>query len=147
MNATGTISLAAIKSLYGEECNICLSQFQVGDRAAWRKDHANAACESVGTAQGMCVIDNDTNGGDKMNISAGNEAAGHRCTHVFHEECISRWLLVRDGCPICRRSYLLDEVDDAAANDSVVPSTVTATGTIIGANHEIDLELGGQPSR
>lgn len=25
---------------------------------------------------------------------------------MFHDECMKRWLLVRDGCPICRRLYL-----------------------------------------
>ncbi|KAL7459998.1 hypothetical protein ACHAXS_000468 [Conticribra weissflogii] len=58
----------------GEECNICLSSFQVGDLAAW-------------TRKGGCV-------------------------HAFHEECISKWLLVREGCPMCRRSFLLGESED-----------------------------------
>ncbi|KAL7461945.1 hypothetical protein ACHAXS_002353 [Conticribra weissflogii] len=58
----------------GEECNICLSSFQVGDRAAWTK-------------KGGCV-------------------------HAFHEECISKWLLVREGCPMCRRSFLLGEREE-----------------------------------
>jgi len=32
------------------------------------------------------------------------------CTHMFHDECVTRWLLVQDCCPICRRSYLNEEV-------------------------------------
>ncbi|KAK1745382.1 hypothetical protein QTG54_003306 [Skeletonema marinoi] len=65
-----TITLSDIQQTYGDECNICLSTFQVGDRAAWSKHHFNG------------------------------------CVHVFHDECMKRWLLVRDGCPICRRLYL-----------------------------------------
>lgn len=65
-----TITLSDIQQTYGDECNICLSTFQVGDRAAWSKHHFNG------------------------------------CVHAFHHECMKRWLLVRDGCPICRRLYL-----------------------------------------
>ena len=71
----GAIPLSAIVSEYGEECHICLSQFQVGDHAAWSSRGGGAG--------------------------AGGSAAVV-CTHVFHEECITRWLLVRDRCPICR---------------------------------------------
>ena len=31
---------------------------------------------------------------------------------MFHDECMKRWLLVRDGCPICRRSYLDGVVEE-----------------------------------
>jgi len=67
--------LSLPSTLYGEECNVCLAHFQVGDRVATSKDSA-------------------------------------QCSHIFHEECISRWLLVRDGCPICRRSYFPEAAAD-----------------------------------
>jgi len=145
VNATDTISLVAIVSTYGEECNICLSQFQVGDRAAWSRHHATVdgdsglSPESVDTSQVVnCVT--DISDADARNPEGG-EAAGRGCTHVFHEECISRWLLVRDGCPICRRSYFLE---GEAKPDATVLSTVgdaTNTGGAVGAG-EMDLELG-----
>ena len=75
---TPTVPFSDIASLYGEECNVCLAHFQVGDRVATSKDSA-------------------------------------QCSHIFHDECISRWLLVRDGCPICRRSYFPEhDVSDSA---------------------------------
>lgn len=74
---TPTVPFSDIASLYGEECNVCLAHFQVGDRVATSKDSA-------------------------------------QCSHIFHDECISRWLLVRDGCPICRRSYFPDAVPESA---------------------------------
>jgi len=27
------------------------------------------------------------------------------CKHAFHKQCISRWLMVNDECPMCRNSF------------------------------------------
>jgi hypothetical protein len=87
-----SIPHSTIISLYGEECNICLSQFQVGDHAAWSHD--------VLTAKSSVVLggNNDTN----------EDSAKAVCKHIFHEECITRWLLVRDKCSVCRETYFRD---------------------------------------
>ena len=101
-NDTPTISLPEIVSVCGEECNICLNNFQVGDRV------------------GKMNSDEMTN--------SESEVAGSRCTHAFHEECISRWLLVRDGCPICRRSYFETE-STAASTESTGDNVDLESGT------------------
>lgn len=104
-----TITLSDIQQTYGDECNICLSTFQVGDRATWSKHHFNG------------------------------------CVHAFHDECMKRWLLVRDGCPICRRLYL----DDGKTMKSVAPAAAPQDddddGGVNndGAEIERDLESGG----
>ena len=100
LTAAHNISLTAFIGAYGEECNICLSKFQVGDSAAWSKHHCDTEHSTVdGVIPNHIVptqLENDV---------------GNGCNHVFHEECISRWLLVRDGCPVCRRSYFSNVSD------------------------------------
>ncbi len=114
----GGISLSAIVTAYGEECNICLSQFQVGDHAAWSS--------------------NRRGGG-----GAGGGGAAVVCSHVFHEECITRWLLVRDRCPICRESYFPAEDAPPAAAGAIAAADVPATADRAGGGDGgPDLERG-----
>ena len=109
---TPTISLLEIVSLYGEECNICLSHFQVGDRVGTNRHHDERSSFSDS---------------DEMTNSE-SEVAGSRCTHAFHEECISRWLLVRDGCPNCRRSYF--ETESTTSTESTGDNVDLESGTV-----------------
>lgn len=39
------------------------------------------------------------------------------CSHVFHAECMTNWLMKSDNCPLCRANYLSE--DTADAGDSV----------------------------
>jgi len=110
-----SIPHSTIISMYGEECNICLSQFQVGDRAAWSLADGVVLCGN-----------NDTN-------VDGSKAV---CKHVFHEECITRWLLVRDKCPICRETYFPDNGDDVltTANSMSDSSSITNNDVVNNGN-------------
>ena len=111
---TPTISLPEIVSMYGEECNICLSHFQVGDRVGTNRHHDERSSFS---------------GSDEM-ANSESEGVGSRCIHAFHEECISRWLLVRDGCPICRRSYFVASTESTGDNVDLESGTVSSNSNL-----------------
>lgn len=32
------------------------------------------------------------------------------CEHVFHTECVTKWLMKHNDCPICRTRYLVETV-------------------------------------
>ena len=57
--------------------------------------------------------------------------------HVFHDECMKRWLLVRDGCPICRRLYL----GEGTMKKGLVPTPQDDDG---GANDVVDNDDDGE---
>ena len=45
-------------------------------------------------------------------FAAGEEVSWSRnkeCTHCYHQECISQWLIKHDECPVCRNDYLFDD--------------------------------------
>ncbi|KAL7435858.1 hypothetical protein ACHAXH_004951 [Discostella pseudostelligera] len=123
-----SISYSEMFSRYDEECNICLTQFQVGDSAAWSMQYGKMVL-SGGTSSSSDFSNNHHCGASSLTSNDENDV----CKHVFHEECISRWLLVRDGCPICRRSYF-------AAITMMASAAAAADGT--SANATIDLERG-----
>jgi hypothetical protein len=117
--------------LQNEECNICLSYFQVGDRIAWScKNQAQFVGSSSSSA-------NDSSPNNGMTVKADSV-----CRHIFHAECIERWLLVREGCPVCRRSYF----EDLQENDpgQVTEGNIDMRNHVVVESHEEDgdLELG-----
>ncbi|KAL3786921.1 hypothetical protein HJC23_013256 [Cyclotella cryptica] len=118
--------------LLNEECNICLSSFQVGDRIAWSCKNQTQFTDSSSTS------DNDSSATTRTTVNS--DAV---CRHIFHAECIERWLLVREGCPVCRRSYFedLEENDPgevSIGNGSVRNDVVMETRE----EEEVDLEWG-----
>ncbi len=32
-----------------------------------------------------------------------------KCSHAFHLDCMSEWLMENDDCPLCRENYLNDD--------------------------------------
>lgn len=45
--------------------------------------------------------------GDKINWSPNN-----KCIHSFHDECMFRWLMLNEECPLCGEDYLLNSVEE-----------------------------------
>ena len=112
-------------SRYDEECNICLTPFQVGDNAAWSMQYGKMVMNGGSSSSGLS---------NNNHCEAASSSANDVCKHVFHEECISRWLLVRDGCPKCRRSYFTAPATTA--------STMTAADSAPPENEVNDVEQG-----
>ncbi|KAL7488960.1 hypothetical protein ACHAW6_014572 [Cyclotella cf. meneghiniana] len=115
--------------LQNQECNICLSNFQVGDRIAWSCKNQTQFIDfhdSAGTATA-------TNNGDNSESI---------CRHIFHAECIERWLLVREGCPVCRRSYFDEHQENDAGPLAVRNRVVTNRVVVEDTEEDVDLEMG-----
>ena len=62
---------------------------------------------------------------------------------MFHDECMKRWLLVRDGCPICRRLYL-DEKGTMKQQSSVIPDVDDDDDDANRLDHDEDDDEGGE---
>jgi len=47
------------------------------------------------------------------------------CNHAFHDECLNRWLLEQDTCPICRYAIIPLNADTATAPDAPILGSAT----------------------
>jgi hypothetical protein len=47
----------------------------------------------------------------KVNFEAGEQVKELPCVHVFHPECVDRWLQQRNFCPMCRYELSTDDAD------------------------------------
>jgi hypothetical protein len=125
------------------ECNICLTPFQEGDIVAWSMHYGELAtplltCRSGGmtmTTMSMCDTSTSSSGISNNHYCGAVSSSANEdvCKHFFHEQCISRWLLVRDGCPTCRRSYF------PATTTTMMTAAASSTPP---ENETIDLEQG-----
>jgi len=127
------------------ECNICLTPFRVGDIVAWSMQYGELAMPLLTRSSGSmtmmttstCETSTSSSGLSNNNhhcgIASSSSTNEDVCRHFFHEQCISRWLLVRDGCPTCRRSYF------PATTTTMMTAEASSTPP---ENETIDLEQG-----
>mmetsp|Transcript_23115 Transcript_23115/g.43741 ORF Transcript_23115/g.43741 Transcript_23115/m.43741 type:complete len:251 (+) Transcript_23115:607-1359(+) len=95
-------------------CNHCSKDIENSDNANsnYNNDDVNNTTillsdmiQSHGLECNICLSPfqiGDTIAWSKRNYRGNNNKV---CKHAFHEECISRWLLVNDECPMCRHSF------------------------------------------
>lgn len=111
-------------------------------------EEKSKACEYELTS----APDWDENAGDLCSVCLDtlepeNDVRVLTCDHVFHDECIRRWLTTRKGsCPLCKRDYCLRSMprptnnNDATANannHAAVAAAATAAAATATTTNEI----------
>lgn len=76
--------------------------------------------------------------GDKIASSSNPE-----CPHIFHHDCVYKWLLKKKECPMCRSTFLKEEHEDEGQgytfvstleNASAFPRDATSTAVELEAS-------------
>lgn len=60
-----------------------------------------------------------------------SESSDPTCHHIFHQTCIVSWLRKRNGCPVCKKSYMGETVMNTA--EKVAEESETSTCSIVTA--------------
>ena len=66
------------------------------------------------------------------------------CPHSFHLDCMMKWLMTHDNCPLCRADYLNLKKEEEDETGSADPAINTEENTRSGVGSSRDLEEGEQ---
>jgi len=77
--------------------------------------------------------------GDKVSYSKHNAL---QCRHIFHQECISDWLMRQDDCPCCRTPFIMQP----GADGSNINEQTLNDQTDIQNAEDLDLEQSDEDS-
>lgn len=83
----------------------------------------------------------------KEELNIDEEVAQLPCKHVYHEECIKRWLETRDTCPVCRAPTAPEHhqsTDNAAGGHAT--TTTNSAGTQVNASATATATAGSEQS-
>jgi len=85
-------------------------------------------------SQGCCSIClDDLEEGDTLAKSKFPEVSS--CGHIFHYDCLHKWLSNHDECPVCRRNLLVQDMLPQFDNNSGSRTPVTISNSSI--HHDI----------
>lgn len=45
------------------------------------------------------------------------------CQHEFHRSCMAEWLLLKRGCPVCRKVFLKEDIEESDVDNAVAATT------------------------
>ena len=68
----------------------------------------------------ICLLDYED--GDEISWSQNKQ-----CEHMFHRDCVYRWLLKHNECPYCRRPYLTDDNENNGEEEAAAAEEGAAT--------------------
>lgn len=109
-------SRAAAREIANNQCAICfrsiLPTLPISSRSSRGNKGKESAYRSHGNGSGNGSSSNDpTTPAEDANAQIDWDAARHRrmeymftpCQHLFHTECLERWMEVKMECPCCRQ--------------------------------------------
>ncbi|KAL3619358.1 hypothetical protein CASFOL_036928 [Castilleja foliolosa] len=56
------------------------------------------------------------------------------CKHVFHSHCVTRWLMKRQSCPLCRHEIVLDDKGGRATTNEIFSFHILFSGAELSRN-------------
>ncbi|KAJ9101236.1 hypothetical protein QFC21_003455 [Naganishia friedmannii] len=84
-------------------CSICMEPIMVSQIPSASGDHKHAHSGETSTPLAAAASGVGTVGTRVMNINLRRTYALAPCHHLFHTECLSQWLAIKNTCPLCKR--------------------------------------------
>ena len=72
----------------------------------WNWNHSDTCGICKNSIHDLCIECQISDTDNKCILSLG------KCNHIFHHHCISKWIEIRDKCPLCQKYWELEKTED-----------------------------------
>ncbi|KAI3983740.1 hypothetical protein MKX01_001144 [Papaver californicum] len=88
--------------LTGKELETYLEETEEFAHLEFKKALAEKLKSDFGMTKGLVLKDGEDCSICLQILEVGDNALILKCSHIFHEKCMSEWLRIKPNCPVCK---------------------------------------------
>lgn len=113
-----------------------MTKSEMRERLLVRNNVQEGCCE-------ICLMDFNEDSPETVVVASPNPS----CCHVFHEECVLKWLEKKPTCPCCRALYLSEVVEQGQNQEEATSTRSHGDGVVVNLQDDGDgsIDIDSEP--